>query len=201
MSTVSDLLNAGALVQHPAVRWGEPIPCRRPGIYIVSLSSYCDRNTHLMESPPIDRDAVVEWLERVPEFKLDGERHPSPDAVVARLGEFWLPDESVLYIGQTSDALRKRVGQFNRHILGARGPPKGGQWLKTLSVMNETFVHYAESRNPKRTEDRLIGEFVRRISASTRLLLRDNARPFPFGNLEYPKGTRKRHGISNPTTR
>ena len=201
MSTVSNLLSSVSLCQHPAVGWGEPIACRGPGIYIVSLSSECDQNTRAMKHAPIDRDIVAEWLDRVPEFRLDGGRRPSPDAVAARLGEFWLPDESILYIGQTTRDLRKRVDQFNRHMLGNSGPHKGGQWLKTLSVLRETFVHYAESSDPKTTEDKLIEEFTRRVSESTRRLLRDNTRPFPFANLEYPKGTRKRHGMLKSTVR
>ena len=42
-------------------------------------------------------------------------------------------------------------------------------------------------------------KIIRDIKRNTRLWLRDNTRPLPFANLEFPKGTRKRHGISMST--
>ncbi len=198
MSTVNDLLKADSLQRSGLVQWGEQVPNDKPGIYIVSLSSDIDENNFLLETAPINHGIVAKWLRRAPRFKLDGKLNPSPEAVARRLSEYWLPDENILYIGQTSGPMRKRVNQFYRHKLGNSGSHSGGQWLKTLSVLPETFVHYAESPDPELSEYRLMQAFMVGVSASTRKCLRNNDRPYPFANLEFPK-LRKQHGISKST--
>lgn len=139
----------------------------------------------------------MQWIHRVPMLTLDGGRAPSADALTRRLGEFWLPDESVLYVGQTSTSLRQRIRQYYRTPLGDRRPHAGGHWIKTLSTLAETLVYYAESADPRTAESRLLQAFVDQVSASTKQALRDPNRPFPFANLEFPQGNRKQHGIAN----
>ena len=121
MTTVTDLLEADSLQRSDPVPWGKQVPNDKPGIYIVSLSSNPDENSCFLATAPIDRDIVAGWLRRAPEFKLDGKANPSPEAVAKRLGEYWLPDESILYIGQTSKSLKARVDQFYKHELGNSG--------------------------------------------------------------------------------
>ena len=111
------------------------------------------------------------------------------------LSEFWLSDESTLYIGKTS-SLRNRVRGYYKTPLGDRRPHAGGHWIKTLSLLSETFVYYAESPDPEHAESRLIQAFVTRVSSSTKHRLRDAEHPFPFANLEFPRGNRKDHGIA-----
>ena len=82
--------------------------------------------------------------------------------------------------------------------MGKKGSHSGGQWLKTLSVLNKTFVHYAESLDPELSEYRLMQAFTVRVSERSRMNLRNNDRPYPFANLELPK-LRKQHGISRST--
>lgn len=195
MATVKDLFETDSLKRRGWVCWGEEIPSDRPGVYVISMSSEFDQNNCLLDSAPIDHDLVSNWLRRAPEFKLDGMLNPSPEAVALRLGEYWLSDENILYIGQTSNSMRKRVNQFYRHKLGNRGGHSGGHWLKTLSVLRETFVHYAESPDAEWSEFRLMQAFMARVSASTKSRLRDSDRPYPFANVEFPT-LRRQHGIS-----
>ena len=197
MSTVNELLEADSLRCSGSVPWGKQLPNETPGVYIVSLSFDPDKSNRFLATAPIDRRVVAKWLERSREFKLDGKLTPSPEAVARRLSEYWLPDESILYIGQTSK-MRTRLNQFYRHELGKKGSHSGGQWLKTLSVLNKTFVHYAESLDPELSEYRLMQAFTVRVSERSRMNLRNNDRPYPFANLELPK-LRKQHGISRST--
>lgn len=207
-STVSDLLEEVSLRPAGVVLWSQlPVPNRNAGVYIVSLSRDCNRNERVLETAPIDHKAVSRWISRVPKMELDG-RKPSPDTLAKRLGEFWLPDESILYIGKSGSrktskkrSLEKRTKEYHKHVLGDPKPHRGGHWIKTLSILSETFVHYAESSYPKETESRLIKAFIPRVSSSSRKRLGDAERPFPFANLEFPKGTRKRHGISRQAIR
>jgi hypothetical protein len=126
---------------------------------------------------------------------MDGQR-PTEFDLSRRLASFWLPDETVLYIGLAGTSLRSRINQYYRTPLGARRPHAGGWFLKTLSILPELFVHFARTTTPKESEGRLLGAFVQGISASTRSSLFDSQHPFPFANLEWPAGIRKLHGIT-----
>lgn len=128
---------------------------------------------------------------------MDDNPNPTVEEIVDRLSKFWLPDESILYIGQTTrQTLKARVNQYYKTCLGHPRPHAGGHWIKTLSILDKTFVHYADCDNPKSTEDALISHFVSGISSDTKKLLFDSEHPFPFANLEFPKGNRKKHGIT-----
>jgi len=194
-STVFDLFEAVSLEATGFVPWLDSIPSNDPGVYIVSMSPELDLNSRLFKQAPIDPVAITNWISRVPRLELDQNPGPSSAKLMERLSEFWLPDESVLYIGQTSSSLRNRVRQYLKTPLGDRRPHAGGHWIKTLSILNETFVHFAKSPDPKGIEQELLQAFVDRVSRTTRNGLRDPKRPFPFANLEFPTGNRKRHGI------
>ena len=167
---------------------------------MVSLTSGYDQNSEVLRDAPIDRSAVVWWLERSPNFRLDDRLGPSPDDVVRRLGEFWLRDESILYIGMTKQPLRKRVGQHHQAKLGGKRPRRGGHWIKALPVLRETFVHYAESPTPEESKHQLLGRFVAGVTSNAKEFLRDAERPFPFANPEFPRGNRKKHGLGGQAT-
>ena len=126
MSSIADLLEQVGLLWSGVVRWGEPIPSRNAGVYIVSQTSRCDQNPPVRDNAPIVRCAVVDWLAKAPSLRLDGRSEPSPDVVVRRLREFWLPDESILYIGKTDRPLRERVNEYYGTKLGNRSPHRGG---------------------------------------------------------------------------
>lgn len=198
-STVSSLFETVSIQLTGMVRWSESIKCTNHGIYIVSLSPNPDENSNLQQTAPIHREKVREWLFRVPTLKLNNELSPSPDDVVIHLSKHWLPDESIIYIGQTSGKtrnLRTRVNEFYRHQLGNRSPHAGGHWIKTLSVLNKTFVYYAELSNPKDTEHNLIKAFSSSVSPKSKHQLEDAEHPFPFANIILPP-VNKKHGITN----
>lgn len=204
MSTICELFSMAAVRHEGVVRWGDPVPSNNPGIYIVSLSPDPERNDCPLSSAPIDCAKVASWLSRATGLTIDNEPNSRPKVLAQRLRKYWLADETILYIGQTSQPLRKRVRQYYRHRLGARGPHKGGQWIKTLSVLDELFVHHAESPDHVSVEFQLIEAFVSRVSAATKAQVGSDDYAFPFANLELrdPKHgnrIRKRHGIGRST--
>ena len=74
-----------------------------------------------------------------------------------------------------------------------------GHWIKTLSVLQETYVYFAETPSAEEAaemESQLIKAYISKVSTNAKQKLRDPSHPFPFANLEFPKGTRKAHGIS-----
>ena len=112
--TVSELLDAASLQLAGVVAWADPVPSSAPGVYVVSLSPDPDRNVRITQRAPIDGEAVKQWIRRVPTMTLDGSTRPTPEALAKRLSDFWLPDEGVIYIGQTCRPLKKRIQEYYR---------------------------------------------------------------------------------------
>jgi hypothetical protein len=193
--TVREALAAAGLSPDGGVSWGTPIPATGPGVYIVALTGDVEANLPVLETCPISEEAVELLLETRPELRLDGER-PDAKALSARVSGFWLPDEVILYIGLAGTSLRKRVGQYYRTPLGARKPHAGGWFLKLLSVLDGLTVHFTVCGEPDTAESQMIRAFCDSVSEETRAMALDPDHPFPFANLEWPPGVRKRHGIT-----
>jgi hypothetical protein len=48
---------------------------------------------------------------------------------------------------------------------------------------------------PNKVEGKMMERFISGVSEATLSRLWDQDNPFPFANLEYPRGHRKKHGI------
>src|SRR4051794_29341444 len=130
-SSINSLIAAAGLALGGTVPWGESVPERAPGVYLVATTSDPMEISSRPSDCPLSSDAVGELLEARPELRLDGAR-PRADLLSARISEFWLPDEVVLYIGLAGTALRRRVSDYYKTPIGARRPHSGGWFLKTL---------------------------------------------------------------------
>jgi transcription elongation factor GreA len=182
------LRSVGLLADGPAT-WGAPVRSNRPGVYIVELPTP-------LTAAPIDFNAVGRWLERVPAITVDG-RTPTGRELAARLHEFWLPDQPIVYIGMSATSIGARVAAFFRTPLGDRRPYAGGYWLKTLSSLDRLRVWWAETDAPEEYEDALIGAFASGVPAAAAARLHDPAVILPFANLQSADGTRREHGVRN----
>lgn len=195
-STVNQLLKTVNIDLKGKVKWGEKVYSNSQGVYIVSLSNEPDKNLGLLKQAPISIDIVKFWLSKVKTFELDNQKTPSCDSVAERISKFWLPDENILYIGMTTTPLKTRISAYYSTELGERKPHAGGHWLKILSNINDLYVYYSECVSPpKLLEDKMLELFVNNVSDSSKNILYDKIRTFPFANLEYPKGNKKFHGI------
>lgn len=193
-STVASLFAAAGLTHAGVMRWGTPPKLDQPGAYVVARTESPD---DLMSEwhAELSSAALAELLDTRPELRLDG-RRPSTADLGDRLQHFWLPDEPVLYIGLASTSVRTRVTAYYRTRLGARKPHAGGWFLKTLSDLDDLWVHVAPAADPAGAEDAMLRSFCSGVSDASGARLRDPDRPFPFANLEWPPGVRKRHGIT-----
>lgn len=186
----AELLRSVGLMADGPVTWGRPIPSAQPGIYVIEWPES-------RPDAPVDLSLVGKWLERLDGLRLEG-RRPTSRELAARLHDFWLPGQTVLYVGMTTVSIGGRVGAFYRTPLGDRKPHAGGHWLKTLRGLDRARVWWAETTAAEEYEDGLLSAFAAAVDASPEGAPRlpDRTVVLPFANLQTATGARKAHGIS-----
>lgn len=194
-TTVADAFSAAGLRVAGTAPWGTSIDESGPGVYAVSLTADVDSTAGAISGAPIDTSRVQGLLDARPELRLDGMR---PDAILLarRLASFWLPDETILYIGLAGTSVRNRVGAYYRSPLGARRPHSGGWFLKTLTGLDALWVHHAPCDDPLAAEHQMLAAFSAGVTPALVKALPDPELPIPFANREWPKGRLKEHGIT-----
>jgi hypothetical protein len=193
-STVYELLKGSGLNINGQVLWNETIQDNKPGVYIIAISNH-PKELKTLTNPPVDPRITDGWLKKVDNLRIDGVR-PLNTELIQRLSRFWMPDETILYIGKAGSSVRNRVKQYYKTELGESGPHAGGHWLKTLSILHELTVFWSETDEPQLIEQKLLFDFTQGVSVQSKKKLFDSSNPIPFANLEYPPGNRKRHGIT-----
>lgn len=186
----AELLRSVGLMADGPVTWGRPVPSASPGVYVIEWPD-------ALESAPVELTLVGKWLERLPSLRLDG-RRPTSREVAARLHAFWLPGQTVVYVGMTTASIGGRVGAYYRTPLGDRKPHAGGHWLKTLRGLDRARVWWAPTTAAEEYEDALLSAFAGGVDASPEAAprLADRSVILPFANLQTATGVRKTHGIS-----
>lgn len=192
-TSVAEAFAAAGLVREAVVKWGTPPPSREAGVYVVALTPSLGEVDANLPRPPFYDEAFQAWLTRCPALTLDGVR-PTADQLKRRIERFWLPDEAILYVGLATQ-LSSRVRGYYRTPIGARQPHSGGYFLKLLSGLDQLWVHFAPCADPESAESDMINRFCEGVSDATKAVLIDPLHPFPFANLEWPRGTRKSHGL------
>jgi len=186
-ATATDLLSAlDLMLDGPAV-WGAPVRSPRPGVFVVELPEP-------IAEPPIDPTVLRQWLERVPTLTVDGDT-PTPRDLALRLGAYWLPGETVLYIGSTARSLGGRVAALVATELGDRRPFGSAYRLRTLRDVARLRVWWAETDAPEEYADALMTAFAGGVDPASVARLPDSALVLPFANVEAPDGRREEHGL------
>jgi hypothetical protein len=186
----AELIRSVGLRADGPVTWGRPVPSAGPGVYLVEWPEP-------LEAAPVELTLVGKWLERLPAMRLDGVR-PTSREVAARLHAFWLPGQTVVYLGMTPLSIGGRVGAFYRTPLGDRKPHAGGHWLKTLRRLDRARIWWAETTAAEEYEDALLSAFAETVDPSPDAVprLADRSVILPFANLQTATGVRKAHGIT-----
>ncbi len=190
----ASLLRAVGLLPDGPVLWGRPLTSRAPGVYIVELA-------HPLTSAPIELTRIGKWLDGLAQLRLDGER-PTSRTLAARIASFWLPHETVLYVGSTRGSVGGRALALAHHALGDRRPHADGQWLHALIGIERTRIWWAETSAPEEYLDGLLGAFA--AGAATRAIKPDGIREgrlagalfLPWANTRRPTGERQVHGLT-----
>ncbi len=191
--STAQLMTTIGLAVEGQTAWGVAPPSTNPGVYMISLSGHDDRNEAARPAAPVCKQAVAHWLARVPKLELDGKTGPPASELVACLQGFWLPDESILYIGKAT-SLAHRLNQFFRHKLGNRSPHAGGHWIKTLACLDTLHVHYCTCGSvaeAEAAETRALDAFAGQVSSTSRAALVGVKVPIPFANRVCPTHGRK----------
>jgi transcription elongation factor GreA len=182
------LLRSLDLMSDGPTRWGEPVRSRAPGVLLVETAARLD-------TAPIDITAVKAWTERVPALRLDGER-PTPTQLLERLASFWLPQETVVYVGRTAKGLGARAASLFATPLGDRRPHPGGHWLWTLLDREQLRIWWAETPSPEEYEDGLFDAIAADLDTEARERLAALGPVLPWANLTAATGDAKRTGIT-----
>ena len=187
LSAPALLREVGLLADGP-LPWGRAVPGRSPGVFLVELPG-------ALPAAPIELTRVGKWLERVPGLMVDGAR-PTSRGLAARLASFWLPSQSVIYIGATEATISGRLSAMERTVLGDRRPFSGGHWLHTLRALPSARVWWTATPAVEEYEDALLAAFAATVSESERAALPDRDVILPFANLRRPTGERKATGLT-----
>jgi transcription elongation factor GreA len=187
------LRGVGLLPDGPVV-WGRPLTTRAPGVYLVELAEPQPTAT-------LELSRIGAWIAGLPDLRLDGVR-PTSKALAARLAAFWLPSETVVYIGATSRNLGGRVLAMAHHELGSRQPHPDGQWLHALRGIERARVWWAETDATEEYLDALFDAFAAEVEPRAALSggIVDGrpagALALPWANTRRPTGERQAHGIT-----
>ena len=186
LSAPSLLRSVGLMADGPAV-WGRPVQAQGPGVFVVEAPAP-------LPSAPIELTRVGKWIERVEGLRLDGEVATSK-ALAARLGSFWLPSQTILYIGTSDASVARRVAAMAKTELGDRRPAAGGHWLKTLRSLDGLKVWWAATAATEEYEDALLAAFAAGVPEADLAALPDRSVVLPWANLRRPTGERKATGL------
>jgi hypothetical protein len=198
-TTVKQIFNKFGIHEFKKVKWGTTFNELKQGIYIVSTSDNPNLHLGICQTPQVNQNQINLWISKLPNFLIDNVQVDSK-SLINRLNSFWLPDESILYIGKApsrkdGNGISNRVIEYFNTIIGNGGPHSGGQWIKILKQLDSFTVYYAECNDPADVENRMLEFFMKNVSEETKSLLFDKNLPLPFANIKF-KGNKK-HGIRN----
>jgi transcription elongation factor GreA len=182
------LRSVGLLADGPG-QWGRPIAAQGPGVFVVELPAS-------LATAPIDLSKVGKWIERVETLRLDRVQ-PTSRALAARLAAFWLPSQTVLYIGTSANSIGRRVTAMAATELGDRRPYSGGHWLRTLRSLEGLRIWWSATSATEEYEDALFDAFAQGVPESDRTALPDREVILPFANLRRADGQRKATGLAS----
>jgi hypothetical protein len=184
------LFRSVGLTPDGPARWGGTIRTAGPGVFLVEWPQPVER-------APVDISAVGTWLARVETLRVDGER-PTGKALAARLAAWWLPGETVVYVG-SAKALGRRIEAMAATPLGDARPNASGQWLKALRGFEAARLWWAATDAAEEYEDALLEAFAAAVPATATAALPDASLVLPFANRRRPGGRFRADGVAGST--
>jgi hypothetical protein len=196
-ATVAQLLSAVDAEPLGCAPWGE-LPDTQYSIsstFVVALTPDRDSAGDGLATAPLSEQALERLLEDCPGLQVNG-RQASLAALAEQLSSWWMPGESVLYVGVAPRRLKAELRDLYETPLGAPYPYRNGWWLKLLSNPSDLWVHYALTATVDDVEAEMLRAFARDASAEAVAQLPDDGVVAPFANLRDAQWRRKEHGIT-----
>jgi hypothetical protein len=201
--SVNDIFKKFDLTISGQVKWGQMVNIDKCGVYVIALTDHPDK-MNTLELPVFSDVAIQNWMKLLNQHGtsiLIDDEVASVDMLKRRLSGYWLPDETIIYIGKVGPTqgrtFKKRLKEFYDTKLGCDKPHAGGHWINTLDNPQGLTIFYCIC-DPL-LEEQMIDFFCQQVSYKTKAQLHDNVNCFPFANKEKNKSTRKKHKISNQT--
>jgi hypothetical protein len=200
-SSVTDVFAAADLVPTGVAGWGQAPATTSAGVYVVALTDRTDAVRGTVRECPLSVGSLRQLLDVRRELRIDSDHRPTAAELGTRLAGFWLPDETVLYVGLSTRPLSERLGEFYGHRLGAKSPHKGGWPLKTLRVLDKLWVHWAPTSKDEcaDAENEMLRAFAAAVSPESKDGLYAPEPVMPFANLRDGHYRRKRHRVTGAT--
>jgi len=159
--TVAEVFGKANLWPCGPVRWGTQISESRAGVYVVARVA--DPTISVADGVPLPFiDPLPPDLDVVPDFER----------------QRWLPNEPIVYIGQTGRSIHTRLGAFYRQKCGDRSPHAGGQVVKLLQC--DLWVYWLPATRPRDSEQAMIRAFKEQLGRE------------PFANWDGKRRRRRR---------
>ncbi len=184
------LFRAVGLLADGPVLWGRPLPAVRSGVVVVELPEPAG------VSAPLDPTRVGKWIERVPSLHLDG-AIPTTRRLVARLASYWIPGQTVLFVGFASTDLGRRVAALSKTPLGHRPPLPDAHWLLALRRPEILRIWWAGTDAPEEYADALLDAFAEGVPPAVAAALPEPDLVLPWATLRRPTGEARRHGLAD----
>jgi len=186
-ATAADLMRSLGLDVDGPARWGAQPASQASGVFVVETGAP-------RPSAPLDMVEIRRWLDRVPGLLVDGQ--PATQSTLARrLASFWVPGQTLLYVGRSSKSLAPRVAALYATELGHRRPHPGGHWLKTLLDLPRLRLWWAETDAPEEYEDAVLSAFAESVPSDARPALPAGTPLLPWANLASPTGAVRETGL------
>jgi len=84
----------------------------------------------------------------------------NPTVSLGELEQNWVDNAAVLYIGQTTRTLKKRVDEYMRFGKGKRVGHKGGRLIWQLANHQDLIICFRVVDNPRALESTMLERFV-----------------------------------------
>ncbi|GIW20016.1 MAG: hypothetical protein KatS3mg065_0312 [Chloroflexota bacterium] len=184
------LFRSVGLLPDGPVLWGRPLPAVRSGVVVIELLEPAGA------SAPIDPARVGKWLERVPSLRLDG-AVPTTRRLVARLASYWIPGQTVLFVGYAATDLGRRVAALPVTSIGNRPPLADAHWLLVLRRPEILRLWWAATDAPEEYADALLDAFAEGVAPEVAAALPEPDLVLPWATLRRPTGEARRHGLTD----
>ncbi|WP_159798874.1 hypothetical protein [Flavobacterium sp. MK4S-17] len=183
--SVDSLFKTVNLKYSKPYKWNEKLDANINGVYVISTSN--DPLIHNQNKIELNicQQTFNSWLNDAPNLEIENEKVFCISQVKHYLMRFWDENENILYIGESTsktNPIQKRINQFYIHKVGKKGPHTGGYWIKLLSCLDDLYIYFAESQNPRETEFKMILKYVELKSGLNLFELDNIADYFPFAN-------------------